>query len=73
MGMKAITDEFEVLFDSLCACQECPLDWEWDADQMCFTATCECMKEHKLRPLNAKLTIPEPEDDEPLDNEPDWD
>ena len=71
MGMKSITDEFENLFDSLCACQECPLDWEWDADQMCFVATCECMKEHKLQPLTAKFILPEEEED--LDIDSDWD
>lgn len=69
--MKATNDEFDILFDSLCACQECPLEWEWDQDQMCFTATCECMKEHRLKPLTAKFSLVE--DAEPLDSEPDWD
>ncbi len=72
--MRETTDDFESLFDQECGACDCPLDWEWNADDLRFEATCDCLKKHYLVPKEATFKTPEAEDDDAgLDLEPDWD
>lgn len=72
--MRETTDDFEILFDQECAVCDCPLDWEWNGDDLRFEAACECLKKHYLVPKNATMKTPVAEDDDiGLDLEPEWD
>jgi hypothetical protein len=50
-----MSDDFDVIFESLSPCCGEAFHWLWDESELNFSAECGCMKRYHLRPSTALL------------------
>lgn len=51
------TTDFEALYNDLTDCCSQSLAWEWDEEDISFTATCDCLIDYRLQPITAAMNI----------------
>ena len=50
-----MSEHFDILFESASPCCGEGLGWEWDEDELQFTAECSCLKCYHLIPNTASM------------------
>ena len=50
-----MSDEFDIVFESLSECCGESLHWEWSEVELSFESECACMKRYILRPIAAEV------------------
>jgi hypothetical protein len=50
-----MSDEFDIVFESLSPCCGDALHWEWNENELFFHSECGCLKRYNLRPIAAEV------------------